>query len=139
MRVFKALCGNGPSSKWTNSRCLICRCIGHGNGTLYVNRKAEVNGRAGIRNLLESKAKPVKTGAPNHSCQNIKVWKDPEKNKTNQLHNVIIITQIHSLHLQHYSVVRETVILYNSTNQKTTLKQMFSQRFLGVTFEAETI
>lgn len=65
----------------------------------YVNLKAEVNGRAGIRNLLVSKAKPVKTGAPSRSCQNIKVWKDPEKNKTNQLHIVIIITQIHSLHL----------------------------------------
>lgn len=83
MRVFKALRGNKPSSKRPNSRSQNCRCIGHENGKLYVNLKAEVNGRAGIRNLLASKAKPVKTGATNLSCQNIKVWKDPET-KTNK-------------------------------------------------------
>ncbi len=138
MRVFKALWGNRPSSKSPNSRSLICRWIGHGNGTLYVNLKAEVNDKAGIRNFLLSKAEPVKTGAPNRSCQNIKVWKDPKKNNNNQLHIVIIITKIRSLHLQHSSVVRENVILYNLTNQKATLKPMFSQRSSGVTFEAET-
>ncbi len=60
---------------------------------------------------------------PTVAARIYRVWKDPEKNKTNQLHIVIIITQIRSLHLQHSSVVRENVILYNSTNQKTNLKR----------------